>query len=184
MLYRGEAVGVLAAFDHGEDAESFSDENEEILRTFAVSAATAVAMARTVQADRLRSMLAAADDERRRWARELHDETLQGLGGLRLLLSSALRSGEPEAAQETMREAVVRIEQEIGNLRSIITDLRPAALDELGLRHSDRGARRSPARAHGAGNRRELALPAGPETRLEKASKWLSTGSCRRRSRT
>ena len=134
MLYRGEAMGMLAAFDHGEDGESFTDENEQTLRTFAVSAATAVAMTRTVQADRVRSMLAAADDERRRWARELHDETLQGLGGLRLLLSSALRSGDPEAAQEAMREAVERIEQEIENLRSIITDLRPAALDELGLR--------------------------------------------------
>ena len=33
-----------------------------------------------------------------------------------------------------MRDAVGRIEQEIGNLRSIITELRPAALDELGLR--------------------------------------------------
>jgi signal transduction histidine kinase len=33
-----------------------------------------------------------------------------------------------------MREAVARIEQEIANLRSIITELRPAALDELGLR--------------------------------------------------
>jgi signal transduction histidine kinase len=167
MLYRGEAVGVLAAFDHGEDAASFSDENEEMLRTFAVSAATAVAMTRTVQADRLRSMLAAADDERRRWARELHDETLQGLGGLRLLLSSALRSGGPEAAQEAMREAVARIEQEIGNLRSIITDLRPAALDELGLRTAiealvDRQRERTALQIDC-----ELALPAGPETRFE-----------------
>ncbi|HMD51227.1 MAG TPA: sensor histidine kinase, partial [Solirubrobacteraceae bacterium] len=88
----------------------------------------------SVQADRLRSSLAAADDERRRWARELHDETLQGLGGLRVLLSSAIRRNELPLAQRAMGEAVERIEQEIGNLRSIITELRPAALDELGLR--------------------------------------------------
>ena len=61
-----------------------------MLRTFALSAATAVALAQSVQADRLRSSLAAADAERRRWARELHDETLQSLGGLRLLLASVL----------------------------------------------------------------------------------------------
>ena len=42
-------------------------------------------MAQSVQAERLRITQAAADAERTRWARELHDETLQGLGGLRVL---------------------------------------------------------------------------------------------------
>jgi len=134
MVYRGEALGVLAAFDRGVEGEAFGEDDEQMLRTFAASAATAVAMAQSVQADRLRSSLAAADAERRRWARELHDETLQGLGALRVLLSSALRRNDPARAQEAMREAVGHIKQEIGNLRAIITELRPAALDELGLR--------------------------------------------------
>ena len=134
MVYRGEAMGVLAAFDHGTEAGAFSEDDEAILRTFAVSAATAVALAQSVMADRLRSSLAAADEERRHWARELHDETLQSLGGLRLLLSAALRREDPDVARQAMRDAVERLELEIGNLRSIITDLRPAALDELGLR--------------------------------------------------
>jgi signal transduction histidine kinase len=134
MVYRGQAVGVLAAFDRGEDGDVFTEDDEQLLRTFAASAATAVALAQSVQADRLRSSLDAADAERRRWARELHDETLQGLGGLRLLLSSALRIGDPNRGQEAMREAVAQIEREIENLRAIITELRPAALDELGLR--------------------------------------------------
>ncbi len=133
MLYRGEAVGVLAAFDRGEQSATFTEDDEQMLRVFAASAATAVALAQSVLADRLRASVAAADEERRRWARELHDETLQGLGGLRLLLAAALRRDEPEPAREAMREAVVRIEREIANLRSIITELRPAALDELGL---------------------------------------------------
>jgi signal transduction histidine kinase len=134
MLYRGDAVGILAAFDHGTDQGEFSQDDEQLLRTFAASAATAVALAQSVQSDRLRSSLAAADAERRRWARELHDETLQGLGGLRLLLASALRLEDPRQSQAAMREAVIHIEQEIESLRSIITELRPAALDELGLR--------------------------------------------------
>ncbi len=134
MLYRGKAVGVLSAFDRGEGGSAFSEEDEQLMRTFAASAATAVALAQSVQSDRLRSSLAAADGERRRWARELHDETLQGLGGLRLLLSSARRSDDPARAIAAMGEAVEHIEREIANLRAIITELRPAALDELGLR--------------------------------------------------
>jgi signal transduction histidine kinase len=134
MLYRGDAVGILAAFDHGADQAAFSEDDEQMLRTFAASAATAVALAQSVQSDRLRSSLAAADTERRRWARELHDETLQGLGALQLLLSSALLVNDLDLTHGAMREAVEHIEREIENLRSIITELRPAALDELGLK--------------------------------------------------
>ncbi|HEX3874342.1 MAG TPA: sensor histidine kinase [Solirubrobacteraceae bacterium] len=91
-------------------------------------------MAQSVETDRLRSLMAAADAERGRWARELHDETLQGLGALRLLLASALRRGDPAQTGLAVHEAVGHLEQEIGNLHAIISDLRPAALDELGLR--------------------------------------------------
>jgi signal transduction histidine kinase len=134
MVYRGEPVGVLGAFDRGEEADPFTEEDEQMLRVFATGAATAVALAQSVKADRVRTTQEAADAERGRWARELHDETLQGLGGLRVLLSSALRRDDPDVARGAMREAISRLEQDIENLRAIITDLRPAALDELGLR--------------------------------------------------
>lgn len=134
LVYRGEPVGVLAAFDRGAEGQGFTVEDERLLETFAASAATAVAMAQSAQSDRLRSALAAADAERRRWGRELHDETLQGLGGLRLLLSGALRSGDAGNLERAASEAIGHIEREIKNLRSIISELRPAALDELGLR--------------------------------------------------
>jgi signal transduction histidine kinase len=133
MIHRGEAVGVLAAFDRGAEGGVFAEDDEQLLQTFAASAATAVALAQSVQSDRLRSSLAAADAERRRWARELHDETLQSLGGLRVLLSSALRGDDLQRTHQAMRHAVEQIEHEIANLRAIITELRPAALDELGL---------------------------------------------------
>lgn len=134
MINRGEGLGVLAAFDRGEESGPFTEDDEALLQTFAASAATAVAMAKSVQADRLRSSIAAADAERRRWARDLHDETLQGLGALRVLLSTALRRGEPAAMEQSVRDAVGHIEREIANLRSLITELRPPALDDLGLR--------------------------------------------------
>ncbi|MDQ6779031.1 MAG: GAF domain-containing sensor histidine kinase [Actinomycetota bacterium] len=134
MAHRGDTLGVLAAFDRGPDHGAFSEEDEQLLRTFAATGANAVAMARSVESDRLRSALAAADAERRRWARELHDETLQGLGGLRVLLASVLPRGSAEDNETAMRQAIEEIETAIGNLRGIITDLRPAALDDLGLR--------------------------------------------------
>jgi signal transduction histidine kinase len=92
-----------------------------------------VAIKRSVEADRLRSAIAAADAERARWARELHDETLQALGGLRVLIASTIGRGDADTKDNAMRQAVEDIELEIGNLREIITDLRPSLLDDLGL---------------------------------------------------
>ena len=133
MLHHGVGVGVLAAFDRGKDGAAFTSQDEQLLRTFASSAANAVAIRRSVEADRLRSAITAADLERGRWARELHDETLQALGGLRVLLASALRRDDAAADRQAMRQAVEDIEREIENLRAIITDLRPSLLDDLGL---------------------------------------------------
>lgn len=133
MLHRGIGVGVLAAFDHGKAAETFSASDEQLLRTFASSAANAVALHRSVEADRLRSAITAADSERRRWARELHDQTLQALGGLRVLLASAGRRNQAIANEPAIRQAIEDIELETENLRAIINDLRPSLLDDLGL---------------------------------------------------
>lgn len=133
MLHRGTGVGVLAAFDHGADRAAFTQQDEQLLRAFASSAANAVTIRRSVEADRLRAAIAASDAERGRWARELHDETLQALGGLRVLLASALRRGDPDGNVEAIRQAIEDIELETDNLRAIISDLRPALLDDLGL---------------------------------------------------
>jgi signal transduction histidine kinase len=132
LLFRGTSLGVIEAFDRNGGPE-FRAEDERLLLAAAASAATAVATAQTVEQDRLRRSLRAAEEERRRWARELHDETLQGLGGLRVLLSSARRNSDVEQLHTTLQTAVDQIAQEIANLRALITELRPAALDELGL---------------------------------------------------
>jgi two-component system, NarL family, sensor histidine kinase DevS len=131
--YRGTALGVLVAFDRLTGGVRFTSDDEEILEAFAASAATAVATAKTVEAVRLRRSIEGAESERRRWARELHDETLQGLGGLRVLLSSAVRLDDGEARSELLHKAIEHVDREIENLHAIITDLRPAALDQLGL---------------------------------------------------
>jgi signal transduction histidine kinase len=133
MIHRGAAVGVLAAFDHGKDGGTFSADDEQLLRTFASSAANAVVIHRSVEADRLRATITAADAERARWARELHDQTLQALGGLRVLLASAQRRNPAIAKEPAIGQAIEDIELETDNLRAIITDLRPSLLDDLGL---------------------------------------------------
>ena len=174
MVFGGGAMGVLAAFDRGADASVFGEDDEQMLRTFAASAATAVALAQSVQTDRLRSSMAAADAERRRWARELHDETLQGLGGLRLLLSSALRQDDPERVRSALGESVGHVEREIENLRAIITDLRPAALDELGLRAAIEGLLDRHREQSGLHIEEELALKS-PSTRAVRLKEDLET---------
>jgi len=133
MLHHGTGLGVLAAFDRGDGDSEFTAEDEQLLRTFAASAANAVAINRGVEAERLRSMVAAADSERSRWARELHDQTLQSLGALRVSLASIVGRGDAASKDEGIRRAIGDIEIEIGNLRGIITDLRPSILDDLGL---------------------------------------------------
>ena len=133
MMHRGTAIGLLAAFDHGQEGGEFSVEDEQLLRSFGQSAANAVAIKRSVEADRLRTAIAAADSERARWARELHDETLQALGGLRVLLAASAGRGDATTKDAAMRQAIEDIELEIANLREIISDLRPSLLDDLGL---------------------------------------------------
>jgi signal transduction histidine kinase len=131
LAFRGRSVGVLTAFDHLGDEASFDDEDERLLSAFAASAATAVATGKSVEEQRLRQSIEASEHERRRWARELHDETLQGLAGLRVGLSAALRGNEQDL-RAAAGSAVENVIEEIANLRTLIVELRPAALDEYG----------------------------------------------------
>jgi signal transduction histidine kinase len=133
MLFRSRGYGVLIALDRTEDGPQFSADDRRMLEAFATSAATAIATAVSVQAERAAQRLAAAEAERARWARELHDETLQNLAALQIAIAGQLRTREPEAMAAFMGEAAEQLATEIQNLRSLISELRPAALDDLGL---------------------------------------------------
>jgi signal transduction histidine kinase len=131
LAFRTETPGVLAAL-HPPGVGEFSDEDERLLTSFATSAASAVVTARSVSAEQVQAREAATEDERRRWARELHDETLQGLGALRLSMAAARKATNPDAWRTALDDAIVELDTEIANVRGIIADVRPAALDELG----------------------------------------------------
>ena len=132
LIFREQAYGVLVAVDQLEGG-AFDGDHERLLTAFAASAATAVATARSAEDEYRRQRVAATESERGRWARELHDETLQALGNLRLTLSGARRTGTPEAMAKAIDTSLTQLESDIVALRALITELRPAALDQLGL---------------------------------------------------
>ncbi|MDX6690308.1 MAG: hypothetical protein QOG15_1765 [Solirubrobacteraceae bacterium] len=134
LMFRARGVGVLAAFDRLVDGPGFHDDDERLVLGFAASAAAALFAAQSVEHDRLRRSIEAAERESRRWARELHDATLQGLGALQLSLSSARRSSDPDRLDAAVGEVIGHLAEEIATLRELITELRPAGLDDLGVR--------------------------------------------------
>ena len=132
MVFHNRAIGILSAFDRQDGDGTFTEEDERLFQAFAASAATAVATAQTASNEALRRSMHASEQERRRWARELHDETLQELAGLKVLLSGARRSDDRARLDGAVDQAVALLAESITNLRTLISDLRPAALDELG----------------------------------------------------
>ena len=133
LMFHNQTYGVLVALDRLQDGPAFTAEDQALLEGFATSAAISVATARSAASELQRQRLAAAEDERGRWARELHDETLQSLAALRLGLSMAHRRAGADVLEEAVVQAIENLDEGIANLRALVTDLRPAALDELGL---------------------------------------------------
>lgn len=121
---------LLVAFA-GRDAGGFDGNDEKVFESFAASAATTIVTVQAVEAEKLRLSLEASERERRRWARELHDETLQELGALSVILEVSAKEGAlPPKSRQT---AIEHVDRGIRNLQGLITELRPSVLDELGV---------------------------------------------------
>jgi signal transduction histidine kinase len=132
LIFRSRRIGVLAAFDRLVDGPEFGMEDGRLMEAFAAAAATAVAGAQDVAAQTRQRSIEASESERARWARELHDETLQELGGLKLALSAAARLEDLGEVRKAIAAAAEQVTSGISQLRHLITELRPASLDELG----------------------------------------------------
>ncbi|HEY4452447.1 MAG TPA: ATP-binding protein [Solirubrobacteraceae bacterium] len=111
----------------------FRGPDREALAAFASSVAQRLVAERSVEIERLRYGMEARERERTRWAREIHDESIQGIGALRLQLANARDLEDKEALARAVDVALDGLGNEIDGLRHLITELRPAALDDLGL---------------------------------------------------
>ncbi|HZO97976.1 MAG TPA: GAF domain-containing sensor histidine kinase [Gaiellaceae bacterium] len=134
LLVRGREIGVLAAHDKlSAESRRFGDDDLRLAETYASRAAVAVDLSERVARDSLRRVVAAQELERRRLARELHDETGQALTSILL----GLRSLEEFVDGEEEREAVRSIRQlavdTLQDVRRLAVELRPKALDDFGL---------------------------------------------------
>jgi signal transduction histidine kinase len=95
----------------------FRGHDREALKAFADSVSRRLAAERSVEIERLRHGLEARERERTRWAREIHDETVQGLGALRLKLANARDMDDPAALQQAVESVLEGLGTEIDGLR-------------------------------------------------------------------
>jgi signal transduction histidine kinase len=132
LLVGDRAIGVVQVFDKLGTDRRFSNEDLRVAETFAGQAALAVDTATRVARDALERAVQGQELERRRLARELHDETGQALTSILLGLRN-LESTERDEMIEavgSLRELVVATLQDV---RRLAVELRPTALDDFGL---------------------------------------------------
>jgi len=130
---RGQGLGVLLVVDHVGPEPTFSADQQLTLESFATSAASAIVAVHAIEDEKASLAIASSERERGRWARELHDETLQELGALRIMQENAVRAKTLEEARDYMAVASKQVEETVSGLQGLIAELRPAALDQLGV---------------------------------------------------
>ena len=136
LTYQKDPVGeLLVAPRPGEEELSPADGRllEDLARQAGV-AAHAVRLTNDLQRSRER-LVTAREEERRRLRRDLHDGLGAQLAGLNVQ-SAVLRRlirHDPEAAEELVLELRAELQAAISDIRHLVYDLRPPALDDLGL---------------------------------------------------
>ncbi len=133
LVVQGRPIGVVIAHDKSGPTPAFTDDDLRLVEMLAARAATAVDLSQRVSRDAVNRVVAAQELERRRLARELHDETGQALTSILLglkPLESSVADEDSRAAVVSLRELVVTTLQ---NVRRLAVELRPSALDDFGL---------------------------------------------------
>jgi signal transduction histidine kinase len=133
LLVRDEAIGVIVAHDKQGPDVRFTDEDLRLAEIFAARAAVAVELRQRVARDAFQRVVSAQELERRRLARELHDETGQALTSILL----GLRGLEDVKDEAALKASVVDVRElvrsTLQDVRRLAVELRPKALDDFGL---------------------------------------------------
>jgi signal transduction histidine kinase len=136
LVYQNEVVGqfVVAPRTPGE---SLAAKDRQLLKDIAHQAgavAHAVRLTSALQRSRQR-LVTAREEERRRLRRDLHDGLGPTLASHTLKLDTAmdLIHEEPDAAIEHLQELYRQTQEIVADIRRLVHQLRPPALDDLGL---------------------------------------------------
>jgi signal transduction histidine kinase len=125
--------GVLGALylTEKEDGSEFTEEDERLIEMLAAHASIAIENARLYERGRELSFV----QERTRLARDLHDSVVQKLFGVVLVAQSAatLLERDPAGARDQVQKLQEQAQDAIQELRSLIFQLRPAAVESEGL---------------------------------------------------
>ena len=133
LVVGARPIGVIVAHDKEGEDPRFGDDDLRLAEIFAARAAVAVDLSARVARDALRRVVEAQELERRRLARELHDQTGQELTSVLLGLKAveeAKSDAERVEALAAVREQVV---ETLHDVRRLAVELRPKALDDFGL---------------------------------------------------
>jgi signal transduction histidine kinase len=134
LRHHSEVVGVFTVTPRpGELVLDARD--AELLSALADQAAPALAalrLAHDVQRSR-EAIVGAREEERRRLRRELHDGVGAALAGVRLQLDAARELVDGDRQRRILDAAVSGVSEAVTDVRRITDDLRPPALDQLGL---------------------------------------------------
>ncbi len=136
LNYQSEQVGRLILSPRAP-GEAFSPSETALLQDLARQAgvaAHAVRLTMDLRHSRER-IVSAREEERRRLRRDLHDGLGPGLAALTLKIDAAqnLLTNDPRAAANLLAELKTQTQAAIADVRRMSRDLRPPALDELGL---------------------------------------------------
>jgi two-component system, NarL family, sensor histidine kinase DevS len=133
LRLRTELIGLIVAGDKLVPDMRFSSEDLRLAETYASRAAVAVDQARRVQRDAFRRVVEAQEEERRRLARELHDETGQALASILLGLKTLEEASDVTELRDRVEALRSRVVETLQDVRRLAVELRPAALDDFGL---------------------------------------------------
>ncbi|HEU5103717.1 MAG TPA: sensor histidine kinase [Roseiflexaceae bacterium] len=136
LIYEGESVGQLLVAPRAP-GEVFTPAERRLLEDIALQAgvaAHAVRLTADLQHSRER-LVSAREEERRRLRRDLHDGLGPQLASLTLTVAAAreLLRHDVDAADRLLQELANHTQTAIADIRRVVYDLRPPALDDLGL---------------------------------------------------